>query len=299
MGSVGGPARRAVVVALALASGCEGQITSESNSGFVRPTETAAANQRNADGIYEPVGPADYSCLDDNAAAETTVEVALTGFVLDFQSRAPLGDVEVSLYAGSELDDALDTTTSAEDGAFALTVPAGTTRASFLTQIDRAMDTYVVQQPFQPDAAEQMIDLPSVSTNTAQALPALIGILRTEGTGIVAGSVRDCQGDLVSNVVAALSSRRGAAAHVGGATTFYFSGTFTSLPVEHEDRLSTNVDGLFALIEVPPEDAFIQVWGFLDGQDPAADALTLLAEIPAPVRADAVVTVAAQPGVIQ
>ena len=41
------------------------------------------------------------------------------------------------------------------------------------------------------------------------------------------------------------------------------------------------------VIEVPPtEGAYLQVWGFLEGQNPVTDELTLLSEVPVSVLAD-------------
>jgi hypothetical protein len=79
--------------------------------------------------------------------------------------------------------------------------------------------------------------------------------------------------------------------HLDGAQTYYFSALSTSLPVRHSQQLSTNVDGLFVVIELPASsEAYLQVWGFLDQADMADGEMTLIGEIPSPVLADSVIT---------
>ncbi len=58
----------------------------------------------------------------------------------------------------------------------------------------------------------------------------------------------------------------------------------------------TNTDGVFVTIELPPgQERYLQVWGFVDDADLADGEMTLLAEVPTPIIADAVVTVSLRP----
>jgi hypothetical protein len=78
--------------------------------------------------------------------------------------------------------------------------------------------------------------------------------------------------------------------------TYYFSAGSQSLPVQHSLAPSTNRDGLFMVIELPEfSGGVLQLWGYVDGQDPAAEDPTLLAEIPAPIIPDVVVTFSIEP----
>ncbi|HTM19386.1 MAG TPA: hypothetical protein VL172_02725, partial [Kofleriaceae bacterium] len=75
-----------------------------------------------------------------------------------------------------------------------------------------------------------------------------------------------------------------------------FSAGSQSLPVQHSLAPSTNRDGLFMVIELPEfSGGVLQLWGYVDGQDPAAEDPTLLAEIPAPIIPDVVVTFSIEP----
>ena len=73
---------------------------------------------------------------------------------------------------------------------------------------------------------------------------------------------------------------------------YYFN---NDLPTQRRTRISTNTDGLFVLLQVPPPQGttryYVQVWGFRDmaalGMGRAG--LSLLAETPVRVLPDAVV----------
>jgi len=140
-------------------------------------------------------------------------------------------------------------------------------------------------------------------------MPALIGVSRTPGTGVLAGAMRDCKQHEVSNAIATVSSTSAIATHLSGkvngsdviASTFYFSAATTDLPVKHTGstgRVMTNTDGLFTVFNLPPADvAYIQVWGFTSDGDVAKGmaGLTLLAELKSPVLADNVITGSIEP----
>lgn len=288
----------AMAAVLALAGGCgdDGGETEELN-GFLPPDEVTVANT-GGDGSWTEVGPANWSCLgtasEDQPAA---TDITLSGAVEDFQSGDRVPDAMVTLYTGSDLaGSGAETVTSDVDGNFSLTIPTGSTRVAFKVEHEDALDTYAINQIYEPDTAEQTDTVNSVSLLTANALPAFIGVTRTPGLGILAGSIVDCDGNEVSNAIATVSSVSGSAEQLEGSESYYFSALSTSLPVRHQQQLNTNSDGLFVIIEVPTSaEAYVQVWGFIDGQDPATDDLTLLAEVPAPALADTVITASLEP----
>ncbi|HEY5936496.1 MAG TPA: hypothetical protein VIU61_17725, partial [Kofleriaceae bacterium] len=134
-----------------------------------------------------------------------------------------------------------------------------------------------------------------VSKTTAQTLPALIGVSRTPGTGVLAGSVRDCDGNELSNFIATVSSTKGTATHLAGADTYYFSPSVT-LPERHSVRLLASSNGLFMVIELgATPTAFVQVWGYKTDADLASDTLSLIAELETQVIADTVITGSYEP----
>lgn len=267
------------------------------NPGFAVPTVTTTA-YTGADGNWTEVGPANWSCLgtasDDQAM---TVDVTLSGNVEDFQSGKKLDAATVTAYADTNFSGAgVAETVSDDTGAYSLTIPSGSTRIAFKVIHEDALETYALNEIFEPDQAAQNHDTNSVSLLTASALPAFINVTRTVGLGILAGSIVDCDGNEVSGAITTVSTTRGVTTHLEGAQSYYFSALATSLPVRLTQQTVTNTDGLFVVIELPPSPtAFLQVWGFVDGQDPAVDDMTLLGEIPSPVLSDSVITASMEP----
>lgn len=265
--------------------------------GFAYPTEVTTAYVETETG-WDLVGDANWDCL-GTAADEvpSTTDITLTGALLDFQTDEPLPGGEITLYGDDGITgSSLGTATSDEDGNFEITLPTGQTTWAFKMVVEEALDTYSLNQYFEPAQAAQSLNIDSVSLLTAQALPAFIGVTRTPGLGIIAGSIRDCDGNVVKGTIAAVSETTTTPTHVEGGVSYYFSAANTSLPVRHSLQNNTNTDGVFVTIELPPgQERYLQVWGFVDAADLADGEPTLLAEIPAPIIADSVVTVRMRP----
>jgi len=271
-----------------------GPASTGSNPGFVPPDGTLLAYEEVA-GVWQLVGPADYSCLCAGGSdTPTSVEVTLTGTTRDFQTNDVVDNVDIRMFRQGDPLTAtpLATATSDASGDYSLTVPAGTGRVSLVQtdpEVSRFLDTAVVNHLFAPSAPAQMLTLYTVSELTANALPAFIGVARTVGRGLMLGMLVDCNGDRVAGAIATVSATPRTTDHLAGADTFYFSAGSTSLPVRHTQAADTNKDGLFMVIELVPTDtAYVQAWGYLPGQTPGVDDLTLLSEVPVPVGADSV-----------
>ncbi|HLU65433.1 MAG TPA: hypothetical protein VKZ63_04130 [Kofleriaceae bacterium] len=265
------------------------------NPGFARPDVVTTAHSKNG-ALWEEVGPANWSCLgapsDDTPS---TVAITVTGTVRDFQNEDDtVASAEVEVYAGNDITAApITTATAGPDGTFTVELPVGSERVAFKAAADEYLDTYLLNQYFEPDTEEQTADLEPISISLANALTAFINKERTLGLGVLAGAIRDCDGNEVSGAIATVSARSGTADHVDGAETYYFSaGGTSSLPVRLTQQSYTNADGLFMAIELPPssQEVFLQVWGFTPDQDPASDDLTLLAEIGTSVIGDTVIS---------
>ncbi len=277
-----------------------------SNPGFITPVQTPVAYLE-IGGVWEEQGPADLSCFntpsDDVASSE---DRTLTGKTEDFQTGDIVDTVDLAVFPSGDVSGSpLATATSDGEGNYSITIPAGTTRLGIRStdpEESRFMDTYLFNQYFGPDETNPTETLNSVSFLTANALPAFIGVMRTEGLGVLAGAFRDCQGREVEGVIATVTSTPCAGdagcepAHLEGAQTYYFSAGSTSLPVRLSQTSATNKDGLFVVIELPPAgEAFLQVWGFPTDADLQNGDLQLLAEIPSPVLADSVITTSMEP----
>jgi hypothetical protein len=264
------------------------------NPGFATPDTVTTAYAREGE-IWTEVGPANWACL--NTASDdtpSTVAITLSGVVRDFQNDDDvIADAMISVYSGNDITGtAIATATSGADGSYSLTLDPGVERVAFKTEADQYLDTYLLNQYYLPDTEEQEEILEPISVSLANTLTAFINKERTPGLGVLAGAIRDCDNHEVEGAIATVSSSRGAADHVDGAETYYFSAGSRSLPVRLSQQGYTNDDGLFMVIELPPSssDVYLQVWGFLPDQDPATDELTLIAELGMPVIGDTVIS---------
>jgi hypothetical protein len=284
------------------------------NIGFTPPTMATHANMQNADNTWTDLGLADWTCLGTPSTdAPLAANLALTGKVVDFmnmQNGVPNAMVTAFDDINYTTPFAGGTVTADGSGAFTMTIPAGKKRVGFKVHADQYMDTFLLNQYWDSTSTTATISIGDISSGLATALPAFIDFERASGTGVLAGAMRDCQHHEVSNAIATVSSVSMMPTHlqgsvsVGGvdtpviASTFYFN-TSTGLPAKHKDRQATDSDGLFTIFNLPPISgtAYMQVWGFKSDADVAngAAGLTLLAELPAPVLADNVITGSIEP----
>jgi len=264
------------------------------NPGFAKPDTVTTAFQKDGE-IWTEVGPANWSCLgtpsDDTPS---TVEITVSGLVRDFQNKDDvIAGAMVEAYSGSDITGTpIGTATSNADGTFSITYDPGIERVAYKTSADEYLDTYLLNQYYQPATAEQEENLEPISVSLANTLTAFINKERTPGLGVLAGAIRDCDVHEVKGAIATVSNTSATADHVDGAETYYFSAGSRSLPVRLSQQAYTNDDGLFMIIELPPSssDVFLQVWGFTPDQDPATDELTLIAELGVPVIGDTVIS---------
>ncbi len=268
--------------------------------GFNKPTAPLMANDEQGDNNWVEVGPADLSCLGTPANdVATTAAITVNTKVTDFQSGGAVSGIVVTVFKNQDANSPEGSPeTSDQTGAVTVTIPAGTKRFGYkMVNRDKALDTLLLNQSLSdPTTSPQTVSqIQSVSTATAQTLPALIGVSRTPGTGVLAGAVRDCAGHEISNFIATVSSTQGTVTHVDGVDTYYFSSS-VGLPVRHSQQAAANKDGLFMAIEMQPSPtAYVQVWGYKTQADLDSDNLSLIAELKTQVIADTVITGAYEP----
>lgn len=268
--------------------------------GFSKPTAPLMANDEQGDNNWVEVGPADLSCLGTPANdVATTTAITVNTKVTDFQSGGAVSGMVVTVFKNQDANSPEGSpATSDQTGDVTVVIPAGTKRFGYkMVNRDKALDTLLLNQSLSdPTTTPQTVSqIQSVSTATAQTLPALIGVSRTPGTGVLAGAVRDCMGREVSNFIATVSSTQGSVTHVDGVDTYYFSSS-VGLPVRHSQQAAGNKDGLFMAIEMQPSPtAYVQVWGYKTQQDVDSDNLTLIAELKTQVIADTVITGSYEP----
>lgn len=248
----------------------------------------------------EEVGEANWDCLNTPSDdVPTAVAITLTGVLNDFQtSSTELRDATVTVFEGTDHQNPVDTFgPTAVDGMYSLDLPAGNARWGFKVTQEDYTDTFLLNQYFDPNTAAQTQDISAISEGLTTALPAIIGLVRTPGSGVLAGAIRDCDEREVSNALATVSATSGEIDHLEGADTYYLDAG-AGLPVRHDQLAMTDTNGLFAVFQLPvSSNAFIQIWGFTDAADIADGeaGLTLLAELASPVVADTVITGSIEP----
>jgi len=274
------------------------------NEGFPKPTAVTKANDE-VGGTWTELGDADWSCLNTPTSdLPSTQNIMLSGKIRDFQTSSNgVGNATVTAFPGIMLtaNSGMATSDAAAStkGNFAMTLtklPAGQTRYGFKIDAPTYMRTYLLNQYFNPANATQTRDISAVSIGTANAVIAFVGESFDNTTGTLAGAFRDCAGHEVSNAVATVSSVSGMHTHLPGANTFYFGET-TGLPARHNVEPVMSPNGLFVVIDLPPQTApaYIQVWGYKNAADLASDNLSLLSELPSPVEANAIITGSFEP----
>jgi hypothetical protein len=265
--------------------------------GFTNPTAPLKANREVSTDNWEELGPADLECLNTPANdPPTSVAVSLSTLVRDFQSDNLVPNSTVTAFRGQDPTMIFDTKTSDQNAAVTFTIPVGVARFGYKMVSDSALDTLLLNQKVKPDMATQTLSsIKSVSKTTAQTLPALIGVSRTDGTGVLAGAIRDCQDREISNFIATVSTTKGTVTHAAGSDTYYFSPT-VGLPVRHSQQKHGSKNGLFMIIELQPAPtAYVQVWGYRTDADVVANKLELIAELQTNIIAETVITGSYEP----
>jgi hypothetical protein len=268
--------------------------------GFNKPTAALKQNHEVSKNNWVEDGPAMLDCLGTPANdMPTTVSVVLSTRVDDFQSGNAVPNTVVTAFTDQNTTAVIAGPVTSDGNAnLMLTFPMGTKRFGFKMTNPNALDTLLLNQTLNPTMAAQTIGhIQSVSTATAQTLPALIGVSRTPATGILAGAVRDCAGKELSNYVATVSSTEATLTsgvdvvkHLPGVDAYYFSAS-VGLPVRHSQQDFSSKNGLFMAIEMAPTPtAYVQVWGYKNDADLAADKLSLIAQLKTAVIADVVIT---------
>lgn len=276
------------------------------NEGFTTPTAVTHAWVKEGSAFIDK-GDADWSCL--NTPTEDTAlaaAVTLSGKITDFQNMANgVPNPTISFFAGIDYTNPIGSVTGAADGTYTgLVIPTGSKRIGYKITAADYKDTFLLNQIYASTSTAQNIS--AISESLSTALPAFVGFDRTPGTGVLAGSMRDCADQEVSNAIATVSSVSMMHNHLTNGTTvartFYFSAA-AGLPVKPNmsahTGYATDKDGLFAVFDLPPQSgtAYVQVWGFRTPAELAQGeaGLTLLAELAAPVISETVITGSIEP----
>jgi hypothetical protein len=234
--------------------------------------------------------PADFSCLKSyvDPAAPTAPSV-LTVHVEDFQKSTPVKDATVEVYLSLAKFNARtpDATSPKTDvnGEAMLTIPPGSYRVIFRTLADPTRNVETIEFGRAFDDPRRYV----VSNATKGTIMAVLSLFPDETQGVVAGSVRDCQGREVGGATFETTSTGGT--FDNKMNTFYF------VDVSHEETVPvraqkwTSGNGVFASLNVPPGDVTITGSGFLVANGP----ITKLGTGIAPVRSNSITIVQMAP----
>lgn len=187
---------------------------------------------------------------------EDEVPVTWSTTVVDFESGDPVGGATVSV----TLDDtpggsAADSGTAGSEGDIDLDVQS-CTPFTWSAQATDFVPTH--RQHLVLDAegeAGGRSGAMLVSEQTANLIPALLGVSWEAGTGLVTGQVLDGAGEPVA----------GATVIVPGGEVFYFTDSFPD-----RSREDTSEDGLFIAVNADAKLLTVVARGAADGQSPAA-----------------------------
>jgi hypothetical protein len=192
-----------VVCVAALLGGCSDDDGGSNDNGNANATPDHLSDET----MVTPTGTPDFTCVGGaDPAMVYTTETEISGIVQDFEEDWAVEGVCVSVF--ETLDDLLNDNpfdTSAEtgpNGSYTLLAPANVARMQFKIWDPTFEDYFITLELNEPVAG--MPPGPPQSTGkdrlvisdvTMQTVPAILGIQRVAGTGIVAGRVYDCNRD--------------------------------------------------------------------------------------------------------
>jgi hypothetical protein len=248
---------------------------------------------------------ADWTCLGTPSRfAPTTPRMSVTGHLTEGKgvfgyglvvAKAAVGGATIGAFNDLRFWDIVATTTSLDVanvdlGSFSLnSIPESTVprNVNFMVRAPGYLDTF----QFGPDV-DSSLDISSgmwvfnqnltvFATSTVDGLFDQAGVSTQDNSIFVAGTVYDCQGWPVGNVMALVSSQSGVANRVAGQSPVYFTALGEPGP-----SAPTSANGNFAILNVPSSRAaslYVQAWGYTSAEDFAAGRPTLLGEQPLPL----------------
>lgn len=224
----------------------EGPTQEELFATWVNTTDTYVGDLTCYDGTSWVTTGADPSC-------EATVPIG-EGEVADFAFGTSVADATVEFYLADWVEGSADLTfTTDGDGLITGSLPVCTAMTYAVTKDDGSLhDTYEYHVMY--GAGETVNpDLASISADTWLTLPSLFGVTIDDTLGVLAGTVRDCNGDIVEN---AQVLPRNADGEIP--STMSVGYTLDGYPNRNEN--STTTDGVWIAMNVPAGEYTIEVY---------------------------------------
>ncbi|UJR81850.1 hypothetical protein [Sandaracinus amylolyticus] len=220
-------------------------------------------------------GAADYACNGTATQPASGADVGTLFQLRDFESDAAVGNTRVWLFRDNVVRDACSAPGCVEfmtnaDGDATVSLPADGWYAYRVfpregaTAATTVIDSMQYNEPA-PAAADSAVTGNAVSAGTLGLIPAVLDIVRTPGTALLAGTVVDCAGTPVygAEIRAYSGSTRIEDGQQPSDPHFhYFDGD--SFPSEQGTH--THADGLYVAIHIPlpaaTDDVLrIEAWG--------------------------------------
>ena len=195
------------------------------------------------------------------------VSAPIRGTVLDFEDEYGVADATVELFYSDTFAGAPDATmvTDSEgvaEGAEAPTCTPITYRVSTDPDLDASKFTIEAHQIFAPlsgDEAAIDAEFNSVSSDTYNIIPALLGISVDPEMGVIAGTAYDCDGEPMEGVQVIARGEDGS--YPEDHEVRYFVDSFPA-----RDQPTTSADGLWIAINVPPGRVTVEMWAIQSGE---------------------------------
>ena len=233
-------------------------------------SDTAAADEEEAFGIDTfvyvadtPIG--DMSCFEGGYPDSSWLiqeitegiggESSVSATAIDFETDEPVEDAMVELFYGNTVYGAPDGSyTSDGAGAFTGSVPTCTPYAYRVsTDPDIGLTKVTIKANQIEDANASVAEFTSVSLDTYNVIPALLGVSPDVDKGIVAGTAYDCTGEKLEFSQVIVTDADGNIPD--SLVVRYFIDDFPSRLQEW-----TSEDGLFVAINVPEGDWFVKMY---------------------------------------
>ena len=211
-------------------------------------------------------------------AADVSQVSSLTGAVIDFESDEPVEEATVELFYGNTVYGAPDQVyTSDGSGNFSGEVPVCTPYSYRVsTDPDIGLTKVTIESSQIEGASSTSSEYNSVSLDTYNVIPALLGISPDIDKGIVAGTAYDCEGNALEFAQVVVTDTEGNIPE--SQVVRYFVENFPSRTQEW-----TSEDGLFIAINIPEGDWLVNMY-VSDG----AGGHLLMAQSPVKVFADSI-----------
>lgn len=215
---------------------------------------------------------------EQSVAADAVTDISIAGSVIDFETDEPVADASIEVYYSNTVYGAPDQSyTSDGAGNFSGTVPSCTPYAYRVSTDPDLGATKVTIEASQIDGLTATgSEYNSVSIDTYNVIPALLGISPDVDKGIVAGTAYDCAGEPLEFAQIVVTDADGNIPE--SEVVRYFVDSFPSRLQEW-----TSEDGLFVVVNIPEGDWTVNMY-VADGNG----GHLLMAQSPVKVFADSI-----------